>query len=140
MIFEDLEAWKEARKLVNSIYLMTQDGKISKDFGLCGQIQRAAVSAMTNVAEGFERTGHAEKINFYNIARASCGEVRSLLYVVEDNYKASAPEVIELRNQCASTGKLISGLIASTRRRSAAKGVAIILVFVGILHFVGSVA
>jgi four helix bundle protein len=62
MTFEDLDAWKEARKLVNEIYSMTQDNKLSGDFGLCSQIQRAAVSAMTNIAEGFERTGHAEKL------------------------------------------------------------------------------
>lgn len=67
MTFEDLEAWKEARKTVNLVYDLTKVSTIQKDFGLCSQIQRAAVSAMTNVAEGFERVGEKEKANFYNI-------------------------------------------------------------------------
>jgi four helix bundle protein len=90
MKFEDLETWQEARSLVNRVYQITRDESLRKDFGLCSQVQRASVSVMSNVAEGFERAGKAEKLNFYNIARASCGEVRSLLYVIEDNYTNQA--------------------------------------------------
>ena len=80
MMFEDLEAWQQARQLVNEIYSLTRENSsLSKDFGLTGQAQRAAVSIMSNVAEGFERTHLSEKIQFYNIARGSTGEVRSLL-------------------------------------------------------------
>ena len=118
MKFEDLEAWREARSLVNQVYVLTRDEALKKDFGLCSQIQRASVSVMTNIAEGFERTGKAEKLNFYNIARASCGEVRSLLYVVEDNYPRSSARAVELRKRTETVGRLISGLIASTRRRT----------------------
>jgi four helix bundle protein len=71
--------------LVTEIYALTREASLAKDFGLRDQIQRAAVSVMTNIAEGFERTGGSEKLHFYNSARASCGEVRSLLYVVEDS-------------------------------------------------------
>jgi four helix bundle protein len=87
MMFEDLEAWQQARQLVNEIYSLTRENSsLRKDFGLTGQVQRAAVSIMSNVAEGFERTHLPEKIQFYNIARGSTGEVRSLLYVISDNY------------------------------------------------------
>jgi four helix bundle protein len=79
MMFEDLEAWQRARQLVNEIYSLTRENSsLSKDFGLTGQVQRAAVSIMSNVAEGFERTHLPEKIQFYNIARGSTGEVRSV--------------------------------------------------------------
>jgi len=117
MIFEDLEAWKKARQLVNAIYTLTRDATLARDFGLCGQLQRAAVSVMSNIAEGFERGHSAEKLQAYNIARASCGEVRSLLYVIEDNYSAHAFLACETRKCVGNTGSLISGLIASTRRR-----------------------
>ena len=55
MTFEDLDAWAKARELVNRIYSITRQAPLAKDFGLCGQVQRAAVSVMSNVAEGFER-------------------------------------------------------------------------------------
>ena len=121
MRFEDLDAWKRARELVNGVYSLCRDSGVAKDFGLRDQVQRAAVSVMSNIAEGFERTGLAEKIHFYNIARASCGEVRSLLYVVGDNFGDSAGKTAELRNLAADVGRLSSGLIGSTQRRSIAK-------------------
>jgi len=120
MKFEDLDAWKEARALVREVYALARDEKLARDFGLRDQLQRAAVSVMTNVAEGFERTGAAEKMHFYNIARASAGEVRSLLYVVEDNFPHLLTPTIQLRHSTIGTGKMISGLIASTQRRNAA--------------------
>jgi four helix bundle protein len=118
MKFEDLEAWREARALTKDVYALTRVGPIAKDHRLCSQIQAAAVSIMSNVAEGFERTGNQEKLHFYNIARASCGEVRSQLYVVEDVYSESAGKTAALRKNADSVGRLISGLIASTRRRA----------------------
>jgi four helix bundle protein len=121
MKFEDLEAWREARALTRDVYALTRVGPIAKDHRLCSQIQAAAVSIMSNVAEGFERTGNQEKLHFYNIARASCGELRSQLYVVEDVYSESAAKTAALRKGADSVGRLISGLIASTRRRSAVK-------------------
>lgn len=120
MTFEDLDAWKKARATVNAVYALTRNSSISRDFGLCSQIQRAAVSVMSNSAEGFERHNAGEKIQAYNIARASCGEVRSLLYVIEDNYSCAAA-VTDARKHLADTGSLLSGLIFATRRRSAGK-------------------
>lgn len=115
--FEDLEAWQQARKLVNAIYQITSNDKLARDFGLCGQLQRAAVSIMSNIAEGFERMHLQEKIQSYNVSRGSGAEVRSLLYVVEDNYPALVQQAISLRKDVVSVGKLITGLIQSTQRR-----------------------
>ena len=127
MKFEDLDAWKESRILVNEIYSLTRVGSLARDFGLKDQIQRAAVSVMTNIAEGFERTGGPEKLHFYNIARASCGEVRSLLYVVEDNYADTSGQAVKFRDHSIHTGRLLSGLIASTQRRNLGKNAGLIL-------------
>lgn len=119
MKFEDLDAWRGARTLSKDVYTLTRVGSLSKDLRLCSQIQAAAVSVMSNIAEGFERAGHQEKLHFYNIARASCGELRSQLYVVEDVHTELSAKTSELRERAESVGRLISGLIASTRRRAA---------------------
>ena len=71
--FEDLEIWKDARALTREIYQLTRDSKFSKDFALRDQIRRAAVSIMSNIAEGFERGGNQEFIQFLYVAKASCG-------------------------------------------------------------------
>lgn len=82
--FEDLEVWKTARELTNRIYGITANGSFSKDYGLRDQIRRAAVSVMSNIAEGYERGGNQELIQFLSIAKGSSGEVRSQLYVAMD--------------------------------------------------------
>jgi four helix bundle protein len=117
MIFEDLDAWKKARQMVKLTYSITRESPLARDFGLSGQIQRAAVSIMSNIAEGFERHHAAEKVQAYNVARGSCGEVRSLLYVIEDNYPDSAREARQAQIVLADVGSLASGLIAATRKR-----------------------
>jgi four helix bundle protein len=117
--FEELEAWRTARESVRRVYGIFSRSPASKDFGLKDQVQRAAVSAMTNIAEGFERLHSAEKLQFYNVARASCGEVRSLSYVMLDANYVSPAEHKEILASVAQTGRLISGLIRSTRSRVA---------------------
>ena len=117
--FEQLEAWKTARELVRLVYSIFQREPARHDFGLKDQIQRAAVSAMTNIAEGFERVHPAEKLQFYNVARASCGEVRSLSYVMLDARYIPNAEHETLLERVAQTGRLVSGLIRSTRARTA---------------------
>ena len=82
--FEDLIAWQEARALVKMIYKITSDGSFSKDFGMRDQIQRAAVSVMTNIAEGFDCESTAEFARFLGIARRSAVEIQSLLYAALD--------------------------------------------------------
>ena len=82
--FEDLTAWQKAKTLAREIYQITRQGDFAKDFGLSGQIQRAAVSAMSNIAEGFERGRQGEFRHFLSIAKASCAEVRFQLYLAFD--------------------------------------------------------
>lgn len=82
--FEDLLAWQESRALVKSVYRLTSDGAFAKDFGMRDQIQRASVSVMTNIAEGFDCESTAEFARFLGIARRSAVEVQSLLYAALD--------------------------------------------------------
>ena len=110
--FENSEAWKSARVLTNQVYSLCRREPLAKDFGLRDQLQRAAVSVMNNVAEGWESLHVAEKRQAYNIARRSCGEVRSMSYVLLDNKFVNAAEQPALLTQCIQTGKLITGLIA----------------------------
>lgn len=117
MIFEDLESWQRARELTREIYTLTRHGEIARDFGLCSQIQRAGVSMMSNVAEGFERQHVQEKLQFYNVAHGSSGEVRSLTYVIDDNYPSLAAASMQLRERASQAGKLLGGLIRSTESR-----------------------
>ena len=72
---------------------------------------------MSNLAEGFERIHLPEKLQYYNVARASTGETRSLLYVIEDNYPEAAPAALALRAEAITVGQLTSGLIRSTEQR-----------------------
>jgi four helix bundle protein len=82
--FEDLIAWQEARILVQMVYRVTAEGSFAKDFGLKNQIQTASVSAMTNIAEGFDNESTAEFARFLGMARRSAVEVQSLLYTALD--------------------------------------------------------
>jgi len=82
--FEDLWIWQHARELVKEIYKDFDSGAGSKDFGFRDQIQRAGVSIMNNIAEGFERSTDAEFARFLDVAKGSCGEVRSLYHTAED--------------------------------------------------------
>ena len=82
--FEDLIAWQEGRALVKMTYKLTSEGPFAKDFGMRDQIQRAAVSVMTNIAEGFDCESTAEFARFLGIARRSAVEVQSLLYAALD--------------------------------------------------------
>jgi four helix bundle protein len=121
MTFEDLESWQKARQIVRKIYELTRAEQLCRDFGVCGQLQRAGVSVMSNIAEGFERLHLLEKLQFYNVARGSTAESRSLLYVIEDNFPQSASEAAALRGEIVSVGKLVTGLIRSTEGRKARK-------------------
>jgi len=82
--FEDIRAWQTARQLTNAIYDMTEQGRFARDYGLRNQIQRASVSVMSNIAEGFESRTQARFIDFLGHAKGSAGEVRAQLYIALD--------------------------------------------------------
>ena len=109
--FEEIESWQKARELVNEIYKATRHNDFSKDFGLKDQIRRAAVSIMSNIAEGYERDGKREFIQFLSIAKASAGEVKSQLYVALDNAYLSQSEFDTLQELTDGTTRLIAGLM-----------------------------
>ena len=105
MKVENLRTRNNARTPVPGIYKRTKEGTLVRDFNLTSQIQRAAVSLMTNLAEGFERQHVKEKLQFYDIVRASTGEVRSLLYVISDNYPERAAHGLHVMSETESEGK-----------------------------------
>ena len=115
--FEDTEAWKAARALALQVYAMCRREPLARDFGLTDQLRRAAISVMNNLAEGWESIHLAEKQQAYNYARRSCGEVRSMVYVLLDNGFISPGERDALLDQCRQAGRLITGLIHSVDRR-----------------------
>ena len=82
--FEDIEARELARELTRLVYEVSSNGNFAKDFALRDQIRRAAISILSNIAEGFERSGNKEFLNFLAIAKGSCGEVRAQLYAAFD--------------------------------------------------------
>ena len=109
--FEELESWKGARVLTKKVYEVSKRGAFARDFGLRDQIQRASTSIMSNIAEGFERGGDKEFIQFLSHAKGSCGEVRSQLYVALDSSYITETEFETLRNETLGVSRLISGLM-----------------------------
>ncbi len=109
--FEEIKAWQLARDLVKMIYGFTNKIPFHKDSGLSNQIQRAAVSIMSNVAEGFGRGSNREFVNFLHIARGSCAEVRSLLYIALDLGYIDVEEFNRASQQAEETSKAISGFV-----------------------------
>ena len=109
--FEDAEIWQAARMLVKAVYQATTQGAFARDFGLRDQIQRAAVSVMSNIAEGFERGSNREFRQFLFVAKASAGEVRSLLYVAHDLGYIDPPTFESLTKQAGSLGRQAAGFI-----------------------------
>ena len=111
--FEDLIAWQKARVLTKAIYDFTQQGNFARDYALTNQIQRAAISIMSNIAEGFERGGRSEFHQFVVIAKASCAEVRSQLYIALDAGYLTQAEFTQLMTQAREVARILGGLRAS---------------------------
>jgi four helix bundle protein len=114
--FEDLIAWQKARGLTLRIYQVSRNGEFGRDYRLSSQIQGAAVSIMSNIAEGFERSGLGEFHQFLSTAKASCAEVRSQLYVALDVGYVNNESFLELRDQAEEVGRIVGGLRASIAR------------------------
>ncbi len=98
--FEDIKAWQLARDLVKKIYRLTQKDEFVRDYSLKDQIRRAAISTMSNIAEGFERFTRKEFHQFLNISRGSVAEVRSQLYIAFDLNYLSETEFFQTKEQC----------------------------------------
>jgi four helix bundle protein len=109
--FEDLEAWQKARDLCSKVYVISNGPLFFRDFELKGQIRSAVVSIMSNIAEGYERGGDKEFIQFLSLAKGSCGEVRSQLYIALDQKYISQTEFDNLCAHAKEVSRLLAGLM-----------------------------
>ncbi len=115
--FEDIKGWQEARKLTHQIYQLTAQQPFRNDWGLKDQIQRASVSVMANVAEGFDCDSDLEFARFLGIARRSVVEVQSLLYAAQDIGYIDQAIFDSLYQQAAKTKALVGGLRYSLKNK-----------------------
>jgi len=115
--FQDLVAWQKARVLTAEIYQLTTQGPFARDFGLRDQIQRAAVSVMSNIAEGFERGSRAEFHQFSVIAKGSCAELRSQLYTALDVSYIDNETFERVSLLAEEVSRILGGLRSSVARQ-----------------------
>src|SRR5512147_3083554 len=114
--FEELVAWQKARVLTKAIYAATDTRPLAEDRSLGRQMQRAAVSVMSNIAEGYERGGLREFHRYICIAKASCTELRSQLYVAMDTGRIPANQFFELSAKADETARVLGGLRVAVKR------------------------
>jgi len=115
--FQDLVVWQKARVLTAEIYQLTTQGPFARDFGLRDQIQRAAVSVMSNIAEGFERGSRAEFHQFLVIAKGSCAELRSQLYTALDVSYIDNETFERVSLLAEEVSRILGGLRSSVARQ-----------------------
>lgn len=106
--FEDILAWQKSKELTILVYSSLKD---SRDFGFKDQIQRAAVSIMNNIAEGYERMGNKELRFFLFVAKGSCGELRSMLYLAQEMNYINSEDFKKIYNLSIEISKMLSGFI-----------------------------
>jgi len=109
--FEDIDAWKASRDVTKVIYEVTSGERFCRDFALCNQMRRASVSVLSNIAEGFERGGNKEFLQFLAIAKGSCGEVRAQLYVALDQKYIDEGTFEQISGKLIETSRMIAGFI-----------------------------
>lgn len=114
--FEDLAFWQHARGLTRAIYGLTQKDRFTKDYGLKEQVQRAAVSVMSNIAEGFSRGSNVEFIQFLFVAKGSVSEVQSQLYVALDLGYISQEEFHQVYRKADQVAKTMNAFIQGVKR------------------------
>jgi four helix bundle protein len=114
--FEEIGAWKKARELTQRIYSVSQTGAFAKDFGLRDQIRRASVSIMSNIAEGHDRSGTGEFVQFLATAKGSAAEVKCQLYIALDQAYVNDSTFEELSAMATEIGNMIAGLMMYLRR------------------------
>ena len=115
--FEDLIAWQKARAMTREVYLSALEGRFGRDYVLSGQIRRAALSVPSNIAEGFERGGRNEFHQFLSIAKSSCAEVRSDLYVALDVGYLDDATALSMISRAEEVGRIIGGLRSAVDRQ-----------------------
>jgi len=113
--FEDIEAWQSARKLRQAVYALTRTAPFSSDFALVDQIRRAAISPGSNIAEGFERGGNRELIQFLSTAKGSVAEIKDQLYCARDENYITETQFEETYRLADSTARLIGGFMTYLR-------------------------
>jgi len=116
--FEDLLAWQKARELAKAIYRLSKRGPFSRDFELRNQMNASSGSAMDNIAEGFERDGNKEFVQFLSIAKGSCGEVKSQLYRAKDREYIDQSTFQRLYDLAEEISQHIGGLIKHLKSSS----------------------
>jgi four helix bundle protein len=109
--FEDIKSWQLARQVTKLIFDLSSNGDFARDFTLVNQIRRSSISIMSDIAEGFERSGDKEFVNFLSIAKGSFGEVRSQLYIALDRNYITKEQFDLAYKQLDETGKLIGGFM-----------------------------
>jgi four helix bundle protein len=116
--FEDIQSWQKGRELCNLVYTCTRQSSFARDFGLRDQIREAAVSVVSNIAEGFESQSNRVFIRFLYIAKGSAGEVRAQAYIALDQGYITQEKFDQIYALAGETGRLIGGFIAYLRRHS----------------------
>lgn len=109
--FEELDAWQRSRELAREVYRLTRPAVCGNDYAIRDQMRRAAISVMSNIAEGFERDGTNEFIQFLSVAKGSAGEIKAQSYVLSDAGYVPVEEFQHLYCLADETGRLIGGLM-----------------------------
>jgi len=109
--FEEMDAWRKARELAKAVYTATWGESFSRDFALRDQIRRAVISVMSNIAEGFDRAGNRELVQFLSVAKGSVAEVQSQLYIALDVQYIGQEQFDTLYQLAGDTSRLIGGFM-----------------------------
>ena len=113
--FEDIESWQLARRLANEIYVISGHGKFAKDFVLRDQMHRASISVLSNIAEGYERGGNAEFVQFLSVAKGSVGEIRAQTYVALDCQYIDQTQFERLQARAKDVSRKLAALMTYLR-------------------------
>lgn len=113
--FEELDCWKEARKLVTEVFIICEQGKLRRDFDTKSQLKRASLSVMNNIAEGFGRYSNKEFIRFLEYSQSSALEVKSMLYILEDLEYADKENLNKIKMHLSNTLSLTLGFLRYLR-------------------------
>lgn len=114
--FEDVLAWQKGRELTQLVYKFSKREEFARDFALKDQMRRAAISVTSNIAEGFERAGNKEFLQFLSNSKGSAGELRSQFYVALDEEYLDSSEFRQAHELCLQVGRMIDSFMTYLRR------------------------